>query len=141
MLMQIYLYSQFNHLDFLLYLNSVYYGCGESLKACPVTYRPFLISVIDTESNESHCGVLCNTHLVFNLVVWATATRGMYESSSPLYFFLSFTSSCTLNYNLAAIRRENQTKTRNLNKIRYLTTQIKDLVVDTTVIDYNIYRI
>ena len=66
MLMQIYLYSQFNHLDFLLYLNSVYYGCGESLKACPVTYRPLLISVIDTESNESHCGVLCNTHLVFN---------------------------------------------------------------------------
>ena len=76
-----------------------------------------------------------------DLVVWATASRGMHESSSPLYFFLPFTSSCTLNYNLAAIRRENQTKTRNLNKIRYLTTQIKDLVVDTTVIDYNIYRI
>ena len=86
-------------------------------------------AVIDTQNSHT------------DLVVWATATRGMYESSSPLYFFLSFTSSCTLNYNLAAIRRENQTKTRNLNKIRYLTTQIKDLVVDTTVIDYNIYRI
>ena len=25
-----------------------------------------MISVIVTESNESHCGVLCNTQLVFN---------------------------------------------------------------------------
>lgn len=61
---QIHLYSQCNRLDFLLYLHSVY-GGGTSLKACTVAYRPFL-SVYWTESVESHCEVMCNTHLGFN---------------------------------------------------------------------------
>jgi len=64
-LTQIHLYSQYNHLDFLLYLHSVY-GGGASLKACTVAYRPFLL-VYWTESVESYCGVtVCDTHLGFN---------------------------------------------------------------------------
>ena len=41
------------------------YGGGASLKACTVPYRPFLL-VYSTESIESHSGVMCDTHFVFD---------------------------------------------------------------------------